>query len=207
MATGEHRGAARRARRAGRRGDFRRCAPARPRRIGVDFVDRGKHEVKNIERPVHVWAWSPGISQPSSAAGSTALPSAAEEAPAVPDRPSIAVLPFDNMSGDPEQGYFADGITEDIITDLSKVSGLFVIARNSSFAYKGKAPDVRWPRARRALCAGRQRAQGREPHPHQRAGRRHHRRHVGRSATTARSPTSSRCRTRSPAPSSTRSGG
>ena len=56
---------------------------------------------------------------------------------------SIAVLPFDNMSGDPEQGYFADGITEDIITDLSKVSGLFVIARNSSFAYKGKAPDIR----------------------------------------------------------------
>jgi adenylate cyclase len=53
------------------------------------------------------------------------------------------VLPFDNMSGDPEQGYFADGITEDIITDLSKVSGLFVIARNSSFAYKGKAPDIR----------------------------------------------------------------
>ena len=53
------------------------------------------------------------------------------------------MLPFDNMSGDPEQGYFADGITEDIITDLSKVSGLFVIARNSSFAYKGKSPDVR----------------------------------------------------------------
>ncbi|RVI63118.1 tetratricopeptide repeat protein, partial [Sinorhizobium meliloti] len=58
-------------------------------------------------------------------------------------KPSIAVLPFDNMSGDPEQGYFADGITEDIITDLSKVSGLFVIARNSSFAYKGKTPDIR----------------------------------------------------------------
>ena len=53
------------------------------------------------------------------------------------------MLPFDNMSGDPEQGYFADGITEDIITDLSKVSGLFVIARNSSFAYKGQAPDMR----------------------------------------------------------------
>src|SRR3712207_6760174 len=59
------------------------------------------------------------------------------------EKPSIAVLPFDNMSGDPEQGYFADGITEDIITDLSKVSGLFVIARNSSFAYKGQAPDIR----------------------------------------------------------------
>jgi TolB-like protein/predicted Zn-dependent protease len=61
----------------------------------------------------------------------------------LPDKPSIAVLPFTNMSGDPEQEYFADGITEDIITDLSKISGLFVIARNSSFQYKGKSPDLR----------------------------------------------------------------
>ena len=61
----------------------------------------------------------------------------------LPDKPSIAVLPFTNMSGDPEQEYFADGMAEDIITDLSKISGLFVISRNSSFAYKGKAPDVR----------------------------------------------------------------
>ena len=61
----------------------------------------------------------------------------------VPGKPSIAVLPFDNMSGDPEQTYFADGITEDLITDLSKVSGLFVIARNSTFVYKGKSHDVR----------------------------------------------------------------
>ena len=74
-------------------------------------------------------------------AGAVASIDAAE--PDLPDKPSIAVLPFDNMSGDPEQGYFADGITEDIITDLSKVSGLFVIARNSSFAYKGQAPDIR----------------------------------------------------------------
>ncbi len=61
----------------------------------------------------------------------------------LPDKPSIAVLPFENMSGDPEQEYFADGIVEDIITDLSKISGLFVIARNSSFAYKGKKTDIR----------------------------------------------------------------
>ena len=61
----------------------------------------------------------------------------------LPEKPSIAVLPFTNMSGDPEQEYFADGITEDLITDLSKISGLFVIARNSTFAYKGKSPDVR----------------------------------------------------------------
>ncbi len=59
----------------------------------------------------------------------------------LPDKPSIAVLAFTNMSGDPEQEYFADGMAEDIITDLSKISGLFVIARNSSFVYKGKAVD------------------------------------------------------------------
>jgi adenylate cyclase len=62
---------------------------------------------------------------------------------ALPDKPSIAVLPFDNMSGDPEQAYFADGMTEDLITDLSKVAGLFVIARNSTFVYKGKSKDIR----------------------------------------------------------------
>lgn len=106
-------------------------------RVGLDFVDGGHHEVKNIERPVHIWTWSPG--------GRTGdrVNTDAETPPQLPQKPSIAVLPFDNMSGDPEQGYFADGITEDIITDLSKVSGLFVIARNSSFAYKGKTPDIR----------------------------------------------------------------
>jgi hypothetical protein len=61
----------------------------------------------------------------------------------LPDKPSIAVLPFSNMSGDPEQDYFSDGITEDIITELSRFSSLFVIARNSSFTYKGRAVDVR----------------------------------------------------------------
>ncbi len=79
---------------------------------------------------------------------SRSVPPVAVQTPAAtalssPGKPSIAVLPFDNMSGDPEQAYFADGITEDLITDLSKVSGLFVIARNSTFAYKGKAHDVR----------------------------------------------------------------
>src|SRR5207253_8018067 len=62
---------------------------------------------------------------------------------ALPDKPSIAVLPFTNMSGDPTQDYFSDGISEDIITELSRFSELFVIARNSSFQYKGKSPDVR----------------------------------------------------------------
>ena len=106
-------------------------------RVEVAFVDRGEHEVKNIARPLHVWGWNPN----GTVAGAVASIDAAE--PDLPDKPSIAVLPFNNMSGDPEQGYFADGITEDIITDLSKVSGLFVIARNSSFAYKGQAPDIR----------------------------------------------------------------
>ena len=72
-----------------------------------------------------------------------AVPAPAQAALAQPGRPSIAVLPFENMSGDPEQAYFADGMTEDLITDLSKVAGLFVIARNSTFVYKGKARDVR----------------------------------------------------------------
>jgi adenylate cyclase len=102
-------------------------------RIDFAFADRGEHEVKNIDRPLHVFAWTPG----------KGVEDFALAEPALPQKPSIAVLPFDNMSGDPEQGYFADGITEDIITDLSKVSGLFVIARNSSFAYKGQSPDVR----------------------------------------------------------------
>ncbi|HEV7304798.1 adenylate/guanylate cyclase domain-containing protein [Ensifer sp.] len=106
-------------------------------RTDLIFVDSGHHEVKNIERPVHVWMWSIDAAEDLTAAVATETP------PQIPSRPSIAVLPFDNMSGDPEQGYFADGITEDIITDLSKVSGLFVIARNSSFAYKGRSPDIR----------------------------------------------------------------
>ena len=74
---------------------------------------------------------------------------------ALPDKPSIAVLAFQNMSGDPEQEYFADGMVEDIITGLSRIKWLFVIARNSSFVYKGKAVDVQAgrARARRALCA------------------------------------------------------
>jgi adenylate cyclase len=107
-------------------------------RIGIDFVDGGHHEVKNIARPLHIWTWGPNGHR-----ADDPVKAAVEGPPQLPAKPSIAVLPFDNMSGDPEQGYFADGITEDIITDLSKISGLFVIARNSSFAYKGKAPDIR----------------------------------------------------------------
>ena len=104
-------------------------------KISISFTDVGDLVLKNIENPVRGWRWG-GEGQPAIAE----LP--ADAAPAN-DGPSIAVLPFANMSGDPEQEYFSDGISEDIITDLSKIPGLMVIARNSSFAYKGKSPDIR----------------------------------------------------------------
>jgi TolB-like protein/cytochrome c-type biogenesis protein CcmH/NrfG len=108
-------------------------------RLELRWEDGGEREVKNIARPIQVWHWSTAaeVDTPVSEAAETSEP------PPLPDRPSVAVLPFDNMSGDPEQEYFADGITEDIITDLSKVSGLFVIARNSSFAFKGRAENLK----------------------------------------------------------------
>jgi adenylate cyclase len=99
----------------------------------IVLEDLGERELKNIARSVQVFR----IAAPTQVAG--VPPSAA---PAVPHRPSIAVLPFTNMSGDAEQEYFSDGITEDLITDLSKISALFVIARNSSFAYKGRSVKV-----------------------------------------------------------------
>ena len=106
-------------------------------RIDVKFQDGGAVQVKNIDRPIRVWKWHPRDGAPPQRPVTTTEPTAKAETP------SIAVLPFDNMSGDAEQEYFSDGITEDIITDLSKVGGLLVIARNSSFAYKGKAVDIR----------------------------------------------------------------
>jgi adenylate cyclase len=96
------------------------------------FQDAGEHQVKNIARPIRVWRWSVARSVGPTVTGSEPLP----------DKASIAVLPFNNMSGDSEQEYFADGISEDIITDLSKISALFVIARNSTFTYKGRAVHV-----------------------------------------------------------------
>ncbi len=107
-------------------------------RVDASFQDGGEVRVKNIDRPIRVWKWHPGVTP---AAASTARGAEPESQPDA--SPSIAVLPFNNMSGDPEQEYFSDGITEDIITDLSKVGGLLVIARNSSFAYKGKSVDLR----------------------------------------------------------------
>jgi TolB-like protein len=106
-------------------------------KVAAVFDDLGEHTVKNIAEPVRAFGVSltRGPSTAARQAPDTALP--------LPDKPSIAVLPFDNISNDPEQEYFVDGLTEDLITDLSKMSGLFVIARNSSFAYKGKQTDVR----------------------------------------------------------------
>ena len=106
-------------------------------RLDVTWEDGGEHQVKNIARPIQVWRWLNGGQR------SPARAPAEGEHLELPDKPSIAVLPFDNMSGDPEQEYFADGMTEDLITDLSKISGLFVVARNSSSAFKGQAIDVR----------------------------------------------------------------
>ena len=106
-------------------------------RIDARFQDGGEINVKNIDRPIRVWKWHPSTAAPTAARSDAAkpLPNIATA--------SIAVLPFTNMSGDPEQEYFSDGISEDIITDLSKIAGLTVIARNSSFTFKGRLVDVR----------------------------------------------------------------
>jgi adenylate cyclase len=101
-------------------------------RLDTAFTDGGEQTLKNIARPQQVWRWSPADAAPRDVME-----------PATPDKPSIAVLSFDNMSSDPDHEYFADGMAEDIITALSKISRMRVIARNSTFAYKGHALDVR----------------------------------------------------------------
>jgi adenylate cyclase len=116
-------------------------------KLSFGFDDMGEQSVKNIARPIGVHRVSLAEAAPLAAVQSAAAASISELASS--NRPSIAVLPFANMSGDPEQEYFADGISEDIITGLSKLRWFFVIARNSSFAYKGKAVDVK--RAAREL--------------------------------------------------------
>jgi adenylate cyclase len=104
-------------------------------KIGLDFEDLGEQQVKNIDHPVRVYQATVEGEAASTVAGSAAVLE-------LPDKPSIAVLPFDNMSDDPEQDYFADGISEDLITALSKIRWFFVIARNSTFTYKGQAVEV-----------------------------------------------------------------
>jgi adenylate cyclase len=104
-------------------------------RLALVFEDLGEQQVKNIARPVRVYRVRD--------AGAKSPPASATPALPLPDKPSIAVLPFQNMSGDPEQEYFVDGMVEEIITALSRIRWLFVIARNSSFTYKGQAVDVK----------------------------------------------------------------
>src|SRR5262249_32066510 len=105
-------------------------------KLDVGFEDRGEQQLKNISRPVRAYAVRAGAH--------SALTDSLSAVPPLPiDKPSIAVLPFENMSGDREQEYFADGMVEEIITALSQFKWLFVIARNSSFTLKGKAVDVK----------------------------------------------------------------
>ena len=101
-------------------------------KLDAAFDDMGAQDVKNIAEPVRAYRWAHAVAGPARAAPL-----------ALPDKPSLAVLAFDNLSGDPEQAYFSDGIAEDIITELSKYRSLFVIARTSSFEYKGRAANVR----------------------------------------------------------------
>jgi len=108
-------------------------------RVEALFADLGDQNLKNIARPVRAYRIALKEARVEPPAASTAAPAAF----ATPDRPSIAVLPFQNMSGDAEQDHFCDGLVEDIITTLSKLAGLRVIARNSSFVYKGRSIDVR----------------------------------------------------------------
>jgi TolB-like protein/class 3 adenylate cyclase len=108
-------------------------------RLDLGFEDGGAQALKNIARPVHVWRWLPGSHSPSKGVAGGFR----DAGPAISDKPSIAVLPFENMGGDPEQEYFVDGLVEDITTALSRISSFFVIARNSSFTYKGRVVDVR----------------------------------------------------------------
>jgi len=104
-------------------------------KLDFGFEDRGEQQLKNISKPVRAFAVRAGAHSP--------LNERQSAAPPLPDKPSIAVLPFENMSGDPEQEYFADGMVEEIITALSRFKSLFVIARNSSFTFKGKPVDVK----------------------------------------------------------------
>src|SRR5205823_4161187 len=101
-------------------------------KLDVTFEDAGEQQLENIGHPVRVYQIR------------LAAPAASSRPPLpLPDKPSIAVLPFQNMSGDPEQEYFADGVVEEIITALSRFNHLFVIARNSTFTYRGRAVDLK----------------------------------------------------------------
>ena len=105
------------------------------RKLQLGFIDIGEHQLKNITNPVRVYRIDTALQFSGTPQTRATL--------SLPDKPSIAVLPFTNLSGDPDQQYFGDGIAEDILTDLAKLRWLFVIARNSSFTFRGKTVDVR----------------------------------------------------------------
>lgn len=107
-------------------------------RVDIGFEFLGKHEVKNIDRPIRVYRWC-GIDRHTS----VGAPVEADPTLALPDGPSIAVLPFSNMSADPEQEFFADGVTEQIIAEFARFREMFVIARNTTFQFKGQSVDVK----------------------------------------------------------------
>jgi adenylate cyclase len=152
--------------------------------------DLGEQALKNIAQPIHVFRV---LAEEKTVPERVALP--------LPDKPSIAVLPFQNISGDPEQEYFADGMVEEIITALSRLRWFFVIARNSTFTYKGRAVDVkevgRELGVRYVLEGSVRKAGSQSASPHSLSKPRPATM-SGPSATTATSPTFSRCRTRSP---------
>ena len=140
-------------------------------KLQVGFEDRSEQRLKNISKPIRAYAVLAGAH--------SAQINRLSAAPPLPDKPSIAVLPFENMSGDPEQEYFADGMVEDIITALSRFKALFVIARNSSFTYKGRAVDVKQVGRELGVryVLGRERSQSGQPGAHHRTARRY--RHWG----------------------------
>jgi adenylate cyclase len=107
-------------------------------RLDIAITDFGQTKLKNIAEPIRAYLLQVGVAAEPKATPLTPAPTLG-----FPDKPSIAVLPFQNMSGDPEQEYFADGMVEEIITALSRFPQIFVIARNSSFTYKGRAVDVK----------------------------------------------------------------
>lgn len=112
-------------------------------RLDLAISDLGETKLKNIAEPMHIYSLQFGAAVAARSTESTGAAAPSAPGLSLPDKPSIAVLPFQNMSGDPEQEYFADGIVEDIITALSRFRQLFVIARNSTFVYKGRAVDVK----------------------------------------------------------------
>ena len=111
-------------------------------KVGVEFADLGEQNLKNIARPVRAYAVVRDGPSPATQA------ERARPSPLSPPRLSIVVLPFANLSGDPEQDYFVDGVTESLTTDLSRISGSFVIGRHTAFTYKGKAVDLKQDRSR-----------------------------------------------------------